>query len=334
MKIDFHAHFAPASAVRAAASGQDWHGVHMSRAASGALIGEAGGVAFDLPEWTARDESIADRLADLDAMRLDMQVLSIAPRFHRYHADRESSVAIARDMNDDLANLIAAAPRRLLGLIHLPLQDPSASVAELERMAMKPGILGAAVGTNVDGAPWDTPVLFPVLKAAQDAGLVIFFHPANRPKDDRMSRFHLKNLVGNPLETTLAIASLIFGGVLDKLLTAKFCFAHAGGYAVLGAGRFDYGYKARDDARVSADHLPTDYLKRLYYDSITFSDHALRHIIDVVGASQIVLGSDHPADMGTSDPVGFIEDCSTLDEAEKDAILGGNLEALITSMGK
>jgi aminocarboxymuconate-semialdehyde decarboxylase len=332
MKIDFHGHFAPASAVRAADSGKDWHGVRMSRSPTGALIGAAGGKEFDLPEWTARRETIGDRLADLDAMRLDMQVLSIAPRFQRYGSERTAAVALARDMNDDLAEMIAAAPQRLAGLIHLPLQDPAASVAELERMAGRRGILGAAVGTNVNGAAWDSPELFPVLEAAEDLGLFMFFHPANRPKDDRMRRYHLKNLVGNPLETTLAITALIFSGVLDRLPDIKMCFAHAGGFAVLGAGRFDYGYGVREDIRETAASLPSDYLKRLYYDSITFSDRALRHIVDAVGVSQILLGSDHPADMGTTDPVGFIEGCSSLDEKEKRAILGGNLEALIGSI--
>ena len=301
----------------------------MSRSASGALVGEAGGVPFDLPDWTAKIETVESRLAELDAMRLDAQVLSIAPRFQRYGADPVASVALARDMNDDLVAWISAAPKRLRGLIHLPLQDPSAAVAELERMAGRPGIIGAAVGTNVKGAGWDSPELFPVLEAAEQLGLFIFFHPANRPKDDRMRRYHLKNLVGNPLETTLAIAALIFSGVLDRLPTIKLCFAHAGGFAVLGVGRFDYGYQVRDDTRETAAALPSDYLKRLYFDSITFSERGLRHVVDVVGASQVLLGSDHPADMGTTDPVGFIESCASLNEQEKRAILGGNLEGLI-----
>ena len=305
----------------------------MSRAANGALLGHAEGADFDLPDWTADVEGVNDRLARLDAMRLDAQVLSIPPRLQRYGAGATAAAALARDLNDDLAEFIGAAPTRLRGLIHLPLQDPAASVAELARMADKPGILGAAVGTNVDGAPWDTPALFQVLEAVQDLNLIMFVHPVNRPKDPRMSRFHLKNLVGNPLETTLAIAALIFGGVLDRLPEIKLCFAHAGGYAVLGAGRFDAGYEARPDVRDGAAALPSDYLKRLYYDSITFSEKALRHVIDVVGASQILLGSDYPADMGTQDPVGFIEGCRSLSASEKEAILGGNLKRLAGSQG-
>jgi aminocarboxymuconate-semialdehyde decarboxylase len=329
MNIDFHSHFVPESVIRAADTGADWHGVRMSRTETGALIGSFAGVEFDLPDWTANSESVEARLVRMDAMRLDAQVLSIAPRLYRYSAEPVSSVAIAKAMNDDLVDKIAMAPGRFRGLVHLPLQDPAASVAELERSAGRPGIIGAAVGTNVNGAPWDSAHLLPVLQAAQDLGVIVFVHPASRPKDPRTSRFHLKNLVGNPLETTLAIAAMIFGGVLDRLPDIKLCFAHAGGYAVLGAGRFDAGYEARPDVRLEAASLPSDYLARLHYDSITFSEVALRHVIDVVGSSQILLGSDYPADMGTTDPVGFIEGCSSLTGGEKSAILGGNLERLI-----
>jgi aminocarboxymuconate-semialdehyde decarboxylase len=304
----------------------------MSRTETGALIGEADGKLFDLPEWTRKAETPETRIAELDAMRLDAQVLSIAPRLQRYGAESRAAEVLAREMNDDLAEWIGAAPKRFRGLAHLPLQDPTAAVAEIERVADRKGIIGVAVGTNVNGKAWDAPELFPVLEAAQKNDLIVFFHPANRPKDERMRRYHLQNLIGNPLETTLAITALIFGGVLDRLPTVKMCFAHAGGFAVLGSGRLDYGHEVRDDAKQGSATLPSDGLRRLYYDSITFSERALRHIVDAVGVSQILLGSDHPADMGTTDPVGFIEGCSSLDETEKRAILGGNLEALIGSI--
>jgi aminocarboxymuconate-semialdehyde decarboxylase len=329
MNIDFHGHFIPLRLVKAAATGGELHGVRMSRTETGALIGQSGGKVFDLPEWTHKSETPETRIAELDAMRLDAQVLSIAPRLQRYGANPQEAVLLAREMNDDLVEWIAAAPNRFYGLAHLPLQDPAASIREIERISKHDGILGVAVGTNVNGAAWDSADLFPVLEAAQASGMFVFFHPANRPKDDRMRRYHLKNLVGNPLETTLAIAALIFSGALDRLPQAKMCFAHAGGFAVLNSGRFDYGYTVREDARENSTTLPSDALSRLYYDSITFSERALRHIIDTVGVSQIVLGSDHPADMGTTDPVGFIEGCSSLDEHEKSAILGGNLQRLI-----
>jgi aminocarboxymuconate-semialdehyde decarboxylase len=329
MKIDLHSHFIPDPLIRAADTGTDWHGITMSRSETGALVGHFGGEEFDLPEWTAIRESVEDRLARMDALRLDMQVLSIAPRLQRYNAEPASSIAIAREMNDDLVARIGAAPRRFRGLIHLPLQDPAAAVAELKRMAGRPGIIGASVGSNVNGAPWDSPELFPVLRTLQDLGLLMLVHPANRPADPRMRRFHLKNLVGNPLETTLAIAALIFSGTLDRLPHIKLCFAHAGGFAAFGIGRFDAGYEARADVRKNASLLPSKYLARLYFDSITFSERALRHLIDVAGVSQILLGSDYPADMGSTDPVGFIEGCVSLDAHEKKAILGGNLERLV-----
>jgi len=329
MNIDFHSHFIPDGAIHAAASGQPWHDIRMSRTETGALIGLHAGEEFDLPEWTAGSGSLATRLGWLDAQRLDAQVLSIAPRLQRYMAERSHAVAVARAMNDDLAELVQSAPGRLYGLAHLPLQDPTAAVAELHRIADAPGIIGAAVGTNVDGAPWSDPELFPVLAAVQDLGLVLFVHPANRPDDPRMKRHHLKNLVGNPLETTLAVAEFVLGGVLDRLTTLRLCFAHGGGYAALGIGRFDAGHAARADVRADSAHPPSSYMGRLYFDSLTFSDRALRHVVDVAGISQVVMGSDHPADMGASDPVGFIEGCKSLSRSEKDAILGANALRLI-----
>lgn len=334
MRIDFHSHYIPASAIASSSTGEPWHGVEFGRTESGALFGSSGGVTFDLPEWSAGPGDVTSRLKTLNSLGLDSQVLSIAPRLQRYTADSRQAVALARDMNDDLQDLALAAPDRIYGLIHLPLQDQASSISELKRMAGRPGIVGAAVGTNVAGAPWDTPEFFPILAAAQDLGMLVFFHPANRPADPRMKKHHLKNLVGNPLETTLAIASLIFGGVFDRLTTLQTCFAHAGGFAPTGIGRFDAGYRARMDVRQGVENLPSSYLRRIYFDSITFSETGLRHLIDVAGISQIVLGSDYPADMGTPDPVGFIESCKSLTREEKDAILGANASRLVAAAAR
>lgn len=328
MITDVHSHFIPPSLVAAADSGASVMGVTMSRDEEGALVGHGPEGVFDLPSWSGNRDSLATRLATLDALGLDRQVLSIAPRLHRYGVDPVHAVAFARQMNDELVELTSSSGGRLLGLLHLPLQDPAASIAELERMEGATGIVGAAIGSNVNGAPLDTPALMPVLQAAEAFDALMFVHPANRPADPRMRRYHLKNLVGNPLETTLAIAALIFGGVIDKVDRLKFCFAHAGGYAVLGAGRFDAGYLAREDVRQDIATLPSDYLKHFTYDCITFSDTALRHLIDVVGASQVMLGSDYPADMGTPDPVGSIRKSQTISEEDREAILGGNFERL------
>lgn len=328
MIIDFHSHFIPQSLIRSALDGTEIDGVRMARTAEGGLYGLSEGREFDLPDWTADLEDLPARLRRLDSLGLDKQVLSVAPRLYRYDADPAFAVPFSRRMNDDLAEWTASDGGRFMGLIHLPLQDPAACVAELERMSDKPGIIGAGVGTNIAGRPWDEPDLLPVLRKADELGMFVFFHPVNRPADPRMRRWHLKNLVGNPLETTLAIAALIFGGVLDRLSAPKLGFAHAGGYAVFGAGRFDAGYLAREDVRAGGGQLPSDYLRQLYFDCITFSDLGLRHLVDAVGIERVILGSDYPADMGTLDPVGFVRDCTTLTEAEKKAILGENVQLL------
>ncbi len=193
MATDIHANFIPTSLVEAAESGRPLLGVTMSRTDTGALIGHGPGGVFDLPEWTASSDTLDIRLATLDRLGLDRQVLAVAPRLHRYGEDAGHAVAFARRMNDDLADWTAASDGRLCGLVHLPLQDPAASVAELERMSGKPGIVGAAVGNNVNGNAWDSPALFPVLQAAQDLDLLYRTIEQLPPKCRRvflLSRFH------------------------------------------------------------------------------------------------------------------------------------------------
>jgi aminocarboxymuconate-semialdehyde decarboxylase len=229
----------------------------------------------------------------------------------------------SRNTNDDLAEMVAGHPDRYVGLGYLALQDVEGSIAELERCVRDLGMPGVMVGTNVNGDDWDSERLFPVLKAAQDLGAVVYFHPARGRANAWLNKYHFSNLIGNPLETTMALGCLIFGGVFDKLPELKTCFAHAGGYGVLGVGRLDHGCKVRPEA-VGLEALPSDYLKHCWFDIITHNERALRYVIDMVGADQIVLGSDYPADMGEPFPVDWIENTPSLDAAEKSAILGAN----------
>lgn len=265
----------------------------------------------------------------MDALRVTRHILSVAPSLFRYELDPSTASAMAADMNDDLAEIAQSMPTRFAALAHLPLQDPDAAIRELERTAAQPGMVGVAAGTHVNGADWDAHELFPILEAIESSGQILFLHPANRRPEPRMQRYHLKNLIGNPLETTFAVASFIFGGVVDRLPELKVCFAHGGGFATLGIGRFDHGHEVRAEARAGAASLPSEYLRRLYFDSITHSERTLRYLVDLVGPSQVVMGSDYPADMGVADPVGFIDGCASLSEGERLGILEDNFDRLI-----
>ena len=309
---DIHAHIIPRPVVAAAASGKPWHGVSIERSADGSLEGRSPRGAFDLPGWSGSGETIEERVRRMDELRVTHHVLSVTPSLFCYELDPPTASAMAADMNDDLAEIAQSMPARFSALAFLPLQDGDAAIRELERTAAQPGMVGVSAGTHVNGIDWDAPALFPILEAIESSGQMLFLHPANRRPDPRMQRYHLMNLIGNPLETTFAIASFIFGGVIDRLPELRVCFAHGGGFATLGIGRFDHGHGVRAEASAAAADLPSDYLRRLHFDSITHNERTLRYLVDLVGPSQVVMGSDYPADMGVADPVGFIDGCASL----------------------
>jgi len=326
--IDTHTHFVPQSALGPAERGELWHGIQFGRNARGKLTSTVGTVTQEIP-WPTPIESPQMRLTSMDARRVDLHMVSISPTLYWYSVAPEAGVRFARLSNDDLAEMVASAPDRFIGLGYLPLQDVNGAIAELERCVTVHGFPGVMIGTNVNGTDWDDATLFPVLAAAEALGAVLYFHPARGRADHFLRRYHFSNLIGNPLETAVALGSLIFGGVFDKLPALRTCFAHSGGYGVLGVGRLDHGQKVRPEATGIAQ-LPSDYVRACWFDTITHSERTLRYIIDVVGADRVVLGSDYPADMGEPQPVDFIESCTSLTDAEKTAILGNNATRLFS----
>jgi aminocarboxymuconate-semialdehyde decarboxylase len=312
----------PTSALGPAMAGERWHGIQFGRNARGKITSSVGGISQEIP-WPTPIEDPDARVSSMDERRVDLHLVSISPTMYWYGLDGPDGRSLARANNDDLAEMVARHPDRFVGLGYLPLQDPAGSIAELERCVRDLAMPGVMIGTNVNGEDWDSPRLFPVLQAAEQLGAVLYFHPARGRADSWLTRYHLANLIGNPLETATALATLIFGGVFDRLPSLKTCFAHAGGYGVLGIGRIDHGHEVRPEASAIAK-LPSDYVKACWFDTITHNERALRYLLDTVGAGQVVLGSDYPADMGEPRPVDWIESCASLSAAEKTAILGSN----------
>jgi aminocarboxymuconate-semialdehyde decarboxylase len=327
MVIDVHAHLLPPSALQAADSGERWYGSTVERGPDGRPVIITGDYRVSMGATEHWDPPTA-RLRNMDAMGVDVQVISLNPILFRYYLDARTGIAAARGINDEIAEMAATWPDRFAGLATLPLQDPAAAVAELERTMGLPGFVGAAVGTHVGGRNWDDPELFGVLEAAEDLGALLFVHPAASRLKDALPRYHMRNYIGNPVETTIAIGSLIFGGILDRLPSLKFCFAHGGGYACWGSGRFDHGYRVRPEAQEFATQLPSAYLRELYFDSLVHSYTNLRQLIETVGIGRVVLGTDYPADMGQPDPVAWV-DGSDLSDDERTAVLDGNLRTLL-----
>jgi aminocarboxymuconate-semialdehyde decarboxylase len=208
------------------------------------------------------------------------------------------------------------------------MQSPDAAVDEMERVMSTAGMVGVSVGTHVGGLNWDEPDLFPVLEGAEHLQALVFIHPAASRLKDALPRYHMRNFVANPTETTIAIGSLIFGGILDRLPNLRLLFAHGGGYACWAYARFDHGHRVRAEAREHITRLPSDYLSSMWYDSLVHGYSNLRRLIDVVGVDRVVLGTDFPADMGQPDPVAWIEG-SDLSGAEKGSVLGSNAEVML-----
>lgn len=328
--IDVHAHAFPRTALAAGLAGREWHGQRVEISDTGRITLTGGsGPDVRMDSSTFYREPVESRLAVMDRWGVDVQVLSISPVLLGYGRDPAVAADVCSDVNDDLAATVAEHPGRFAGLGMLPLQDAAAGIRELERCVDRLGLVGACVGTHVNGTNWDDDSLRGVLEAAESLGALLFVHPADVRITHAVNRFHLRNTIGNPLETTIAVASIVFGGVLERFEDLKLCFAHGGGYACWGAARLDHGHRVRAEARALTDTLPSDHLRRLHFDSLTHSLPNLDHLVAAVGASQVVLGTDFPADMGQVDPVAWLTADGTRDDETTRAILGANAERLI-----
>jgi aminocarboxymuconate-semialdehyde decarboxylase len=271
--------------------------------------------------------SVERRLSDMDSTGIDIQVLSPSPGHYCYWAEEELARENARAVNDALCNIASKNDRRMVALGTLPMQSPRLAVEELHRCVLELGMRGVEISTNVEGAEIADPRFEPILAAAEELGAIVFLHPAGFTQGDRLKDFHLNNVIGNPLETTVALSHLIFGGSLDRLPGLKLVLAHGGGMLGSYSGRFDHAHHSRHDC-AHCKKQPSDYLKKMYFDSVVFDPIELQQLVKKFGANHILAGTDYPYDMAEPDLIGFIERSgfSTEDAA---AILGGNAAHLL-----
>jgi aminocarboxymuconate-semialdehyde decarboxylase len=278
-----------------------------------------------LPKLT----STAQRLADMDAMGIDVQVLSPSPAQYFYWAEAELGVQLAKTVNDHIATTIASAPDRFAGLGSLPMQHPAAAVEELERCVAKLGLRGVELCTNVNGEELSAPQFHGIFRRAQELGVLLFLHPMGFSDGRRLARHYFNNIIGNPLDTTVALSHLIFDGVLDDFPDLKICVAHGGGFLGSYSARMDHAWCVRPDCRLRAKQMPSSYLKKMYFDTVVFDSESLEFLIRQYGHEQILMGTDYPFDMGEADPLALIERLSGVNEAAKEAIRGGNARQLL-----
>jgi predicted TIM-barrel fold metal-dependent hydrolase len=297
-----------------------------------ALMGDEGPRV--LPQTKGAQEHfivIAERLKGMDAQAIDMAVLSINPFWYR--KDRDTAAATVKVQNEKLAELSASRPDRFAAFASLALQYPDLAVEQLETAVKKLGLRGAAIGGSVAGEEFADPKFHPVWAKAEELGAVLFIHPQSTPELAKRFRGNgwLSNTIGNPLDTTIALQHLIFEGTLDRFPGLKIIAAHGGGYLPSYAPRSDHACFVSPqncNPDIKLKKKPTEYLNQLYFDSLVFTPEALRHIVAQVGASQIVIGSDHPIPW-SEHPVDHIFATTTLSDDEKIAILGGNAARLL-----
>lgn len=267
------------------------------------------------------------RLADMDAMGVDVQVLSPAPGHYAYWADPELGRSLSRLVNDTLAEQAARHPSRMVALGTVPLQHPALAVEELHRCVQELGMRGVQISTNVAGAELADQRFHPFLAAAQELGAVLFLHPTGFTQGDRLSAHHLNNIIGNPLDTTVALAHLIYSGTLDRYDRLKLCVAHGGGMLPAYAGRFDHAHRVRSDC-MHCQHSPGHYLRRMFFDTVVFDPQQLEWLASRYGATQLVLGTDYPYDMGETAPLDLLARTGLLAD-ERRAIAGLNAARLL-----
>jgi aminocarboxymuconate-semialdehyde decarboxylase len=328
--IDIHAHLVPRSLWQAAEARRDWYGFrHEPGDGLGTVMGNGKRTQFNSPKVRFTPE---ERIKDMDAQGVDVQVVSIHTPFFGYHLDAASGRALARDVNDEIAAMARQWPRRFAGLATLPVQDVTAAIDELERAVTILGLKGAELDTIVNGENWDEPKFRPLFKAAEAMGAVLFFHP--QPQHNfmmqRTTRYGLFNSLGVIMDDAIVVAILIFGGVLDACPDLKVCIAHGGGPACYAMGRLDRGWQGTPEPNRTIPRPPSSYQRRLYYDTVVGSEKALRFLLDEVGSDRIVLGSDWPFVPWHPSPVTWVQGLKTLTEDEKEKILWRNLESLLS----
>ena len=268
------------------------------------------------------------KIHDMEERKLAFSVLSSTPFAFYYEIEDDLAVELATFQNDQLAEMVKKYPDSFAAMATLPLQVPQAAHQELERAINKLGLRGIEIGSHVRERELGDQVFWPIYALLEKSGLPMFIHPHHVAGMDRLQNFYLNNLIGNPLDTTIAAANLIFSGVLEKYPNLKVILAHAGGQLPYIFGRLEHGYQVRPECQETVHHSPRQFLKNFYCDIITHSQEALSYLISLVGSDHVLLGTDYPYDMGNHQPVETVSRLSGITEEDRRKIMRDNAVAL------
>src|SRR5262245_12133600 len=325
LNYDLHNHVIPETVVQAIIRNPENFGTRIEERDGKRYFDSHGRMTELLPEFC----DVEAKIAWMDRVRIDVAAISVGPPIYFYGIDPEHGLAAARLANDGIARMVEAYPDRLRGMAHLPMQDPDAAIAELERVVKEHKFRAVELGTSIEGQPLADMKFRKVLKTIEQLGLFIFTHPYQCLARGGMDDYYLRNFIGFPLDTTLMVAHLMFSGALDDLKKLRILLAHGGGYVPYQIGRFAHGHRVRPEPKVNKPSPPRALFKRFYFDALTHEPQSVRHLINIAGAERVVIGTDHPFDMGASDPLGAIQAVPRITATEREWVYSKTAKKLL-----
>lgn len=339
MRIDVHCHIVPEDCLQMTYRGSDGqtYGTSARQRPDGeweveidgrVRPGKDGAVDRPFEDSVVALFDVDLRLYHMSQMGIDVQALAVPPFMYFYAADPQTGLAYAQKLNNAIAKVVESHEDRFIGLATVPLQDPPQAVRELERAVHSLGMKGVEIGSNVNGKNLDEPEFRPFFAKAEELDIPIFIHPHYVLAPARLSRYHLGNLIGNPTDTTVAVASLIFGGVMEEFPRLKVYLAHAGGCVPYICGRWEHGWRNNVTAHQALQRPPSYYLGRFCYDTIAHSPESLTFLIKRMGADKVMLGTDYPFDMGDYQPVQHVEGLTEVPLQDRQRIIEENAPRL------
>lgn len=300
--IDCHAHFFPPEMLDELRQRPEVYQARVEERDGTLWVRHDQGFGYPVPHHMV---DAAGHIAEMDRQRLQRRILAPSPMLFYYWAEPEVALRVARICNDAAAGLIRRHPRRLAALASVPLPNQELTAAEMERAAGL-GLCGVQIGTSVNDLPLDAPELRPFWRQTSAQGWPVMLHPYYLGPRAGLERYYLVNSIGNPVETTIAAANLLHGGIMAELPPLKVLLVHGGGFYPYQKGRLDHAWRVRQEPRVHIDQAPTTYDGGFYFDTITHDAPALRYLVDAVGAERVLLGTDFPFDMGVDDPLAAV----------------------------
>ena len=326
MRIDFHNHVIPARMIDAIMRMPEAFAARIDGEGAQRKVVHTQGYVYPL---FAEFHDPQAKLESMDRMGIDVAVISPAPPMFYYWAGVDVAVTAARLVNDGIADMVSVNPARLRGMATIPLQHPDAAIAEMERVVREYEVKAIEIGTSVEGEQLAEARFRPILRRAQELGITVFAHPYYVGAKSGLACYYLTNLIGNPLDTTIMLANLMLSGALDELPDLRLCLAHGGGFAPYQIGRLVHGHRVRPETQQHTQTSPRALLSRLYFDSLVFDPQALRHLIDLVGADHVCIGTDAPFDMADLRPAETIAAVPRLTSGERDQICSGTALRLL-----